>query len=88
MYKHANKEIPKAIEFFILILVDAELLKLQSWVNMKKAEIGAMTTAQIAAARAKAYGAAGKESFKKHSCIDWCYILSSRYRCIQEKLNN
>jgi len=35
-------------------------LKLNSWAETKKAEIGAMTAAEIARARGNAYGGAGK----------------------------
>ena len=46
----------KNISFF---LVEAALIVLNRWAEVKKQEIAAMTEAEIAAARAKAYGGAG-----------------------------
>ena len=43
--------------------VDAALIVLNRWAEVKKQEIGAMTEAEIASARAKAYGGAGKFKF-------------------------
>ena len=39
--------------------MDAALLILNGWAKIKKEEISTMTKAQIASARAKAYGGAG-----------------------------
>ena len=44
---------------FLFQLVDAALLVLEGWAGLKKEEISAMTEAEIASARANAYGGAG-----------------------------
>ena len=44
---------------FLSHIVDAALLVLEGWAGLKKEEISTMTVAQIASARAKAYGGAG-----------------------------
>ena len=73
--------------------MDAALLVLEGWAGLKKKEISAMTVAQIASARAKAYGGAGNTQniciFRNHgskslinypSCMQKVFLLNKNKR--------
>ena len=67
--------------------MDAALLVLEGWAGLKKEEISAMTEAEIASARANAYGGAGNTQnlciFRNHGskinyplCIQKVFFFS------------
>ena len=62
--------------------MDAALLVLEGWAGLKKEEISAMTEAEIASARANAYGGAGNT---QNLCIFRNHEVKLIIPCVYKK---
>ena len=62
--------------------MDAALLVLEGWAGLKKEEISAMTEAEVASARANAYGGAGNT---QNLCIFRNHEVKLIIPCVYKK---